>query len=307
MKKRFLSLALSALIVIPFAAACNSGDATTTAGSPSIGTTTAGATTDSDFDTSKTINVVTRENGSGTRGAFVEIVGVVDSEDNDAIYQEAVVQQGTNAVMSTVAGDLYGIGYISLGSLNETVKTVKVNGSEPTVENIKAGDYPISRPFNIAYKDGGLSELGQDFVNFIMSAEGQAIVAENSLIEAEDAAPAYASSGATGDIVVGGSTSVTPAMEALAEAYMERNVDTNIEIQSTGSTAGITGVIDGNVEIGMASRELKDEEAAVLKHQAIGIDGIAIIVHNNNPIDDLSLEQVKTIYLGETTAWSEVE
>lgn len=307
MKKRFLSLALSALIVIPFAAACNSGDATTTAGSPSIGTTTAGATTDSDFDTSKTINVVTRENGSGTRGAFVEIVGVVDSEDNDAIYQEAVVQQGTNAVMSTVAGDLYGIGYISLGSLNETVKTVKVNGSEPTVENIKAGDYPISRPFNIAYKDGGLSELGQDFVNFIMSAEGQAIVAENSLIEADDAAPAYASSGATGDIVVGGSTSVTPAMEALAEAYMERNVDTNIEIQSTGSTAGITGVIDGNVEIGMASRELKDEEAAVLKHQAIGIDGIAIIVHNNNPIDDLSLEQVKTIYLGETTAWSEVE
>ena len=307
MKKRFLSLALSALIVIPFAAACNSGDATTTAGSPSIGTTTAGATTDSDFDTSKTINVVTRENGSGTRGAFVEIVGVVDSEDNDAIYQEAVVQQGTNAVMSTVAGDLYGIGYISLGSLNETVKTVKVNGSEPTVENIKAGDYPISRPFNIAYKDGGLSELGQDFVNFIMSAEGQAIVAENSLIEADDAAPAYASSGATGDIVVGGSTSVTPAMEALAEAYMERNVDTNIEIQSTGSTAGITGVIDGNVEIGMASRELKDEEAAVLKHQAIGIDGIAIIVHNNHPIDDLSLEQVKTIYLGETTAWSEVE
>ncbi len=300
-------MALSALIVIPFAAACNSGDATTTAGSPSIGTTTAGATTDSDFDTSKTINVVTRENGSGTRGAFVEIVGVVDSEDNDAIYQEAVVQQGTNAVMSTVAGDLYGIGYISLGSLNETVKTVKVNGSEPTVENIKAGDYPISRPFNIAYKDGGLSELGQDFVNFIMSAEGQAIVAENSLIEADDAAPAYASSGATGDIVVGGSTSVTPAMEALAEAYMERNVDTNIEIQSTGSTAGITGVIDGNVEIGMASRELKDEEAAVLKHQAIGIDGIAIIVHNNNPIDDLSLEQVKTIYLGETTAWSEVE
>ena len=300
-------MALSALIVIPFAAACNSGDATTTAGSPSIGTTTAGATTDPDFDTSKTINVVTRENGSGTRGAFVEIVGVVDSEDNDAIYQEAVVQQGTNAVMSTVAGDLYGIGYISLGSLNETVKTVKVNGSEPTVENIKAGDYPISRPFNIAYKDGGLSELGQDFVNFIMSAEGQAIVAENSLIEADDAAPAYSSSGATGDIVVGGSTSVTPAMEALAEAYMERNVDTNIEIQSTGSTAGITGVIDGNVEIGMASRELKDEEAAVLKHQAIGIDGIAIIVHNNNPIDDLSLEQVKTIYLGETTAWSEVE
>lgn len=308
MKKRILSLALSALLVIPFAAACGNGDTDTTSAD---GTTTAGGTQTEqpagNFDTSQTINVVTREDGSGTRGAFVEIVGVEDADGNDAIYAEAVVQNGTNAVLSTVAGDTYGIGYISISSLNETVKAVKVNGTEPTTEAINDGSYPISRPFNIAYQDGSLSEVAQDFVNFIMSAEGQAVVGDNSLIAAVDGAPAYAPAGVTGDVVVGGSTSVTPVMEALAEEYMALNDGSFIEIQSTGSTAGMTGAIDGNVEIGMASRELSDEEAAVLKNQAIGIDGIAVIVHTENTITDLSLDQVKSIYLGETTTWSEVE
>lgn len=305
MKKRILSLALSALLVIPFAAACSNGDsATTTAGGTSAGTTAAGT---GNFDSSETINVVTREDGSGTRGAFVEIVGIEDADGNDAIYQEAVVQNGTNAVLSTVAGDTYGIGYVSVSSLNDTVKTLKIDGAEPSTEAIKDKSYPISRPFNIAYQDGTLSEVAQDFVNYILSAEGQAVVADNSLIEAVDNAPAYAPAGVTGDIIVGGSTSVTPVMEVLAEEYMALNEGSFIEIQSTGSTAGMTGAIDGNVEIGMASRELSDEEAAALKSHAIGIDGIAVIVHPENTITDLSLDQVKAIYLGETTTWSEVE
>lgn len=308
MKKRCLSAALSALLVLSVAACGNGGNSgTTTAGA----TTTAEATTtvgsQGTFDPTQTINVVTREEGSGTRGAFVEIVGIEDAQGNDAIYLDAVVQSNTNAVLSTVAGDTLGIGYVSVSSLNDTVKAVKIDGVESTREAIKDGSYPISRPFNIAYKADSLSEVAADFVNFIMSAEGQAVVNDNSLIEAVEGAPAYQSAGVTGDIVVGGSTSVTPVMEALAEMYMELNEGSFIDIQSNGSTAGMTGAMDGTIEIGMASRELSDEEAAVLKYDVIGIDGIAVIVHNDNPLDDLSLEEIKTIFLGETTIWSEVE
>lgn len=253
----------------------------------------------------ETINVVSREDGSGTRGAFVEIVGV-EVDGNDATYEEAVIQNGTNGVMTTVAGDKYSIGYISLGSLNDTVKAVSVDGVEPTTANIKSGDYKIARPFNIAYQ-AGLSELAQDFVSFIMSADGQAIVADNSLIEVADDAQIYSPSGLTGTIVVGGSTSVTPVMESLAESYERLNHGVSIEIQSTGSSAGMTAAMEGSADIGMASRDLKDSEKKVLEYHAIGIDGIAVIVNNNSTTTDLSLDTIKLIYLGKITTWRDVE
>lgn len=293
--KKIISLSLVAILIFAFAVGCasdNEGETTP----PASG---------SDFDTSETINVVSREDGSGTRGAFVEIVGV-EVDGNDATYDEAVIQNGTNGVMTTVAGDEYSIGYISLGSLNDTVTAVAVDGVEATTENIKSGDYKIARPFNIAYQSG-LSELAQDFVDFIMSADGQAIVADNSLIEVADDATAYSPSGLTGTIVVGGSTSVTPVMEKLAEAYEGLNSGVTIEIQSNGSSAGMTAAIEGSADIGMASRDLKDSEKEVLEYQAIGIDGIAVIVNNESNVSDLSLDSIRSIYLGEVTTWSDAE
>ncbi|MDR7869795.1 MAG: substrate-binding domain-containing protein [Tissierellaceae bacterium] len=302
--KKIISLSLVIMLLFAFAVGCtsdNGGNET-----PDTGNQTPPANDTVDFDTSETINVVSREDGSGTRGAFVEIVGVEDADGNDATYEEAVIQNGTSGVMTTVAGDKYSIGYISLGSLNDTVKSVSVEGAEATTENIKSGAYKIARPFNIAYK-AGLSELAQDFVNFIMSADGQAIIADNSLIEAADDAQAYTASGLSGTITVGGSTSVTPVMEKLAEAYEGLNEGVSIEIQSTGSSAGMTAAIEGSADIGMASRDLKDSEKAELEYQAIGIDGIAVIVNNESTITDLSIDEIKSIYLGETTTWSEVE
>lgn len=292
--KKIISLSLLAILIFAFAVGCSSDK---------VGETPPGS--GSDFDTSKTINLVSREDGSGTRGAFVEIVGV-EVDGNDATYEEAVIQNGTNGIMTTVAGDKYSIGYISLGSLNDTVTAVAVDGVEATTENIKSGDYKIARPFNIAYQSG-LSELAQDFVDFIMSADGQAIVADNSLIEVADDATAYSPSGLTGTIVVGGSTSVTPVMEKLAEAYEGLNSGVTIEIQSNGSSAGMTAAIEGSADIGMASRDLKDSEKEVLEYQAIGIDGIAVIVNNANPINNLTMDQVQGIYLGNITSWSELE
>lgn len=304
--KRIISLSLMVLIILSLAVGCgtdngNGGDVTP----PTNDGGTTPPVSESDFDTSQTINVVSREDGSGTRGAFVEIVGI-EMDGNDATYEEAVIQNSTNGVMTTVAGDEYSIGYISLGSLNDTVTAVNVEGVEATTDNIKSGAYQIARPFNIAYQ-AGLSELAQDFVDFIMSSDGQAIVADNSLIEAADDGPAYSALGLTGTIVVGGSTSVTPVMEKLAEAYEGLNDGVSIEIQSTGSSAGMTAAMEGSADIGMASRDLKDSEMAELEYQAIGIDGIAVIVHNENTTTDLSLDNIRAIYLGEATSWSEVK
>lgn len=257
------------------------------------------------FDSSKLINVVSREDGSGTRGAFVEIVGVEDANGNDMTTTEAVVQNSTNGVMTTVAGDKYSIGYISLGSLNDTVRPLRVEGVSANPENVKAGAYKIARPFNIAYKSS-IGDLAQDFIDFILSANGQAIVEENGLVAAVDGGE-YNPKGLSGTIVVGGSTSVTPVMEKLAEAYEGLNNGVSVEIQSTGSSAGMTGTIEGSLDIGMASRELKDSEAAELDQAVIAIDGIALIVNNENPIQDLSLEEIQAIYLGEITLWNEVE
>lgn len=253
---------------------------------------------------SDTITVVSREDGSGTRSAFVELMGILQ-DDKDMTYERAEISNSTSVVMSTVAGNANAIGYISLGSLNDSVKAVNVDGVEATVDNIKSGSYKVSRPFNIATKDD-LSDLAKDFINFILSTDGQAIVAEDYI--ALDATESYTPSGLTGKITLAGSTSVSPLMEQLAAAYKELNPDVTIEIQQSGSSAGIQSAIEGVCDIGMASREIKEDEInAGLTPTVIALDGIAVIVNNDNEVSDLTSEQIKNIYTGEVTSWSDVK
>lgn len=264
----------------------------------------------SDFDTSNEITVVSREDGSGTRGAFIELFGIeeknADGEKVDNTTEEASITNSTSVMMTTVSGDEYAIGYISLGSMNDTVKAIKVDGEEASVDNIKAGTYKIARPFNIA-TGPVVSDVTSDFINFIMSAEGQAIVAENGYITVSDDAEAFNGMNPAGTIVIAGSSSVTPVMEKLKEAYEKVNTNAAIEIQQSDSTTGITSVKDGICDIGMASREIKDTELeAGVKGTAIAMDGIAVIVNNDSPVDELTSEQVKTIFKGEATTWAEV-
>ena len=254
------------------------------------------------------ITVVSREDGSGTRGAFIELFGVeekdADGNKVDNTTEEAEITNNTAVMMSTVAGNVDAIGYISLGSLNDSVKAAKIDGVEATAENIKSGEYKVSRPFNIA-TNGEVSDVAQDFIDYILSPEGQAVVEENGYIavdstEAESTQP-------EGKVVVAGSSSVTPVMEKLKEAYAEVNPNAEIEIQQSDSTTGMTSTIDGICDIGMASRELKDEELeAGLTATTIANDGIAIIVNNDNPTDDLTTDQVKNIYVGEVTTWGDL-
>ena len=256
------------------------------------------------------ITVVSREDGSGTRGAFIELFGVeekdADGNKVDNTTEEAEITNNTAVMMSTVAGDVDAIGYISLGSLNDSVKAVKIDGVEATAENIKSGEYKVSRPFNIA-TNGEVSDVAQDFIDYILSPEGQAVIEENGYISIDDVKDAE-STQPEGKVVVAGSSSVTPVMEKLKEAYAEVNPNAEIEIQQSDSTTGMTSAIDGICDIGMASRELKDEELeAGLTSTTIANDGIAIIVNNDNPTDDLSVDQVKSIYVGDTTDWADVK
>lgn len=262
------------------------------------------------FDYSKEIGVVSREDGSGTRGAFIELFGIEQKneagEKVDYTTQRAVVTDSTSVMMTTIAGDVYAIGYISLGSLNDTVKALNIDGAAASVENINNGSYLISRPFNIATRDG-LSEAAQDFIDFIMSADGQKVIEDNKYIAVSDA-PAYTGSVESGKVVVSGSSSVTPVMEKLKEAYIAINPGVTIEIQQSDSSTGITDAIDGISDIGMASRALKDSELEQgVSSTTIAMDGIAVIVNNDNPLDNLTSEQVKNIFMGEVTVWSEVK
>ena len=256
------------------------------------------------------ITVVSREEGSGTRGAFIELTGVeeknADGVKVDNTTEEAVVTNSTNVMMTTVAGDESAIGYISLGSLNDTVKALQIDGVDATVENIKNGTYTLARPFNIATKKG-LSEAAQDFVNYILSAEGQQVIADNKYIPLDDA-PAYEGKQVSGKIVIAGSSSVTPVMQKLAEAYQVVNPNAEIEVQQSDSTTGMQSAIDGICDIGMASRDLKDsEKEAGLNGQTIAMDGIAVIVNQNNDLTTLTLAQVKSIFTGEATEWENVK
>lgn len=307
-------LAVSAAIIASLSlAGCGStsGSSETTASSADANTAAADTTAaGTDTSMSGAIAVVSREGGSGTRGAFIELMGIEEKDaegnKNDRTTDEALIANSTNVVMTQVAGNEGGIGYISLGSLDNTVKAVKVDGTEATVDNVIAGTYKVSRPFNIATK-GDISEAAQDFINYIMSAEGQQIINDNKYIPVDTAAAAFTSNNAEGTVVVGGSSSVSPVMEKLAEAYKAVNTNAKVEIQTTDSSSGMKAAIDGTVDIGMASRELKDEEKAELTPTVIAMDGIAVIVNNANPIDDISSEQIKQIYVGEITDWSEVK
>jgi len=255
------------------------------------------------------ITIVSREEGSGTRGAFIELFGIEEKTDAgekiDNTTEEAKITNSTSVMMTTVQGDVNALGYISLGSLNDTVKAVKIDGAEATAENIENDSYKVVRPFNIATKDD-LSEVAQDFVDFIMSKDGQAVVEENGYIPVGNQ-PDYVGSSPSGKIVVAGSSSVTPVMEKLKEAYATVNANAAIEVQQSDSTTGMQSAIDGLCDIGMASRELKDSEAeAGLATTVIAKDGIAVIVNNDSVIDEMSSEQVKSIYTGETLEWEEL-
>ena len=248
------------------------------------------------------ITVVSREDGSGTRGAFIELTGV-KQDDQDLTTVEAIITNSTEVMMTTVAGDENAIGYASMGSMNDTVKAVNVGGVEPTAENVKNGSYALSRPFNIATKDT-VSDVAQDFINFIMSADGQAVIEDKGYIAIDDKAAAFESNGAAGKIVVAGSSSVTPVMEKLQEAYLAINSGAEIELQESDSTTGMTQAIDGTCDIGMASRDLKDSELeAGLTPTAIAMDGICVIVNHANDITDLSTDDIAAIFKGERTEW----
>lgn len=256
------------------------------------------------------ITVVSREDGSGTRGAFIELLGIEEKDANgekmDMTTEDAKITNSTSVMMTTVEGDVNAIGYISLGSLNESVTAVKVDGAEATADNVAAGTYKVQRPFNIA-TNGTPSEAAQDFINFIMSKEGQAVVVDNGYIAVGDQ-PEYEAGNAEGKIVVAGSSSVTPVMEKLKEAYAAVNPKVEIEVQQSDSTTGMQSAIDGLCDIGMASRELKDSETeAGLTATVIAQDGIAIIVNNGSGIKELTSEQIKSIYTGEITTWEDIK
>ncbi|MEG1741998.1 MAG: substrate-binding domain-containing protein [Acetivibrio sp.] len=258
------------------------------------------------FDGTNDITVVSREDGSGTRGAFIELFKVQEEKNGEKVdmtTQEANITNSTSVMMSTVSQNDYAIGYISLGSLNDSVKAVKVDGTEATADNIKNGSYKISRPFNIVTKDS-VSEVAKDFIAYIMSTEGQKVVADNGYIPMDQVKP-YAGSKPAGKVVVAGSSSVTPVMEKLKEAYTKVNAGASIEIQQSDSTTGVTSTIDGICDIGMASRELKDSESSV-KSTAIALDGIAVVVNKTNPINEMTSDQVKGVFTGNMMTWDEV-
>lgn len=261
------------------------------------------------FNSKKTISVMSREEGSGTRGAFIELFGVEQKNSSgkkvDYTTEEAAITNSTSVMLTSVAGDIYSIGYVSLGSLNDSVKALKIEGVDATVSNIKNKSYKISRPFNIAVKEK-LSAPAQDFVNFIMSSEGQKIVEKNKYIAVES--KSFTSNKASGKVVVAGSSSVSPVMEKLIEAYKSVNPNARIELQTSDSTTGVTNAANGTCDIGMASRGLKEtEKAKGLKEITIAIDGIAVVVNKANPIVNAKIEIVRDIYMGKIQKWSEIK
>ncbi len=267
----------------------------------------AGCGKSAEFDASKPITIVSREEGSGTRGAFVELFGIEKKDENgekvDYTTTDAAVTNSTSGMLVTVAGDDYAIGYVSLGSLNDSVKAMKIDGVEPSAENIILGDYKIARPFNIAVKEN-VSEQAKDFISFILSTEGQTIVEEAGYISI-GANGTFTSTNPSGKVVVAGSSSVTPVMEKLKEAYEKTNSNISIELQQSDSTTGMNAAIDGICDIGMASRALKDSELEKgLNAIVIANDGIAVVANHNNPLNDLTKETVEAIYIGEAGSWA---
>ena len=263
----------------------------------------------SDWDETSDVTIVSREDGSGTRGAFIELFGIEEKQDDgtkvDMTTTDAQITNNTSVMLTTVADNEYAIGYVSLGSLNDSVKALKIDGAEATAENIENGSYKVSRPFNIAVKKDLNNKVAKDFMSFIMSTEGQKVVADEKYIAVADVKD-YAGTKPSGSCVVGGSSSGSPLMEKLIEAYKAVNPNASIELQTSDSTTGMTSTIEGSYDIGMASRELKEEEAAELEPTVIATDGIAVVVNNANPLDELSADQVKDIYVGNVSTWDEI-
>ena len=263
----------------------------------------------SDWDETSDVTIVSREDGSGTRGAFIELFGIEEKQDDgtkvDMTTTDAQITNNTSVMLTTVADNEYAIGYVSLGSLNDSVKALKIDGAEATAENIENGSYKVSRPFNIAVKKDLNNKVAKDFMSFIMSTEGQKVVADEKYIAVADVKD-YAGTKPSGSCVVGGSSSVSPLMEKLIEAYKAVNPNASIELQTSDSTTGMTSTIEGSYDIGMASRELKEEEAAELEPTVIATDGIAVVVNNANALDELSADQVKDIYVGNVSTWDEI-
>ena len=292
--KKILSLGLAALMTVFALAGCG-----TDSNNGGTGTGT------------DTISVLTREEGSGTRGAFIELLGIeeknADGKKVDKTIDTAETTNSTSVMITTVQGNKAAIGYISLGSLDKSkVKALKVDGAEATTDNVKSGEYKVSRPFNIATK-GDTTGVASDFIKFILSADGQAVVEKNGYIS-EGNTGAYKASGQKGKITIGGSSSVTPVMEKLKEAYVKLNPDVTIDVQQNDSSSGMKGSIDGIYDIGMASRDVKDsEKEAGLNSIKIALDGIAVIVNKNNTLDSITSEQIKNIYTGSLTKWSEIK
>ena len=263
-----------------------------------------------DFDADQDITVISREDGSGTRGAFIELTGVEEKNDAgekmDMTTEAAAIQSSTNGVMTAVANDETAIGYISLGSLNDTVKAVTVGGVEATSENVSNGTYTLARPFNIVTNGEPTDAVAVDFIAYCMSPDGQALATEEGYIGGEGTE--FTSTQPSGSITVGGSSSVSPLMEKLIEAYAAVNPNATIELLTTDSTTGVTGALDGTYTIGMASRELKDTETAEgATATVLAMDGIAVVVNPANTTADLSVDQIKSIYTGETTVWADVQ
>ncbi|CCO04011.1 MULTISPECIES: substrate-binding domain-containing protein [Ruminococcus] len=255
------------------------------------------------------ITVISREDGSGTRGAFIELTGIEEKDSNgnktDNTKKDALICKSTDVVLTQVSGDKNAIGYISFGSLNDTVKALKVEGVEPSTATIESGDYKIVRPFNIAVKDG-LSDAAQDFENYILSSDGQDIIEKAGYIKIDKSAAAYASNNASGKIVVSGSSSVTPVMEKLAEAYQKANTNVTVDVQQSDSSTGIKDAINGTSDIGMASRDISDDELSQgIKSVTIAQDAIAVIVNKDNAVEDITMDEIKAIYTGSKTTWSD--
>lgn len=308
--KKLIAVTLAAVCVAASLAGCGSSSSSGSTDSQGSGSAAASTTAESTDVMSGAISVISREDGSGTRGAFIELTGVEEKneagEKVDNTVDTAEITNSTAVMMTTVAGNKSSIGYISLGSLDDSVKAVEVDGIAPSAEAVKDGSYKVARPFNIVTKDG-LSETAQDFINFIMSDEGQAVVEENGYVS-QGSTGAFDGGKVSGKITVAGSSSVTPVMEKLAEAYKAINSNVEIEVQQSDSTTGVTSAIEGICDIGMASRELKDEETSQgVTATVIAMDGIAIIVNKENPVSALTTQQVKDIYTGAVTDWSEVQ
>ncbi len=308
--KKLIAVTLAAVCVAASLAGCGSSSSSGSTDSQGSGSAAASTTAENTDGMSGAISVISREDGSGTRGAFIELTGVEEKneagEKVDNTVDTAEITNSTAVMMTTVAGNKSSIGYISLGSLDDSVKAVEVDSVAPSAEAVKDGSYKVARPFNIVTKDG-LSETAQDFINFIMSDEGQAVVEENGYVS-QGSTGAFDGGKVSGKITVAGSSSVTPVMEKLAEAYKAINSNVEIEVQQSDSTTGVTSAIEGICDIGMASRELKDEETSQgVTATVIAMDGIAIIVNKENPVSALTTQQVKDIYTGAVTDWSEVQ